>query len=187
MKRTSSFPPAAQPGRAAKPSGDAHPTPDALPLPAAHASAPNGVAARTAEPGTHQREAGSGASGDAYHIYFREVGRVPLLTPAEQAELIRQMRAGDMAARKRLITSLLRLVVKTAHSFEGLGVPLLDLISEGNIGLMKAVDRVKPGRGASLVVYASFWIQQRIRQIQNAALAQLRCSLTSRETVRVTT
>src|SRR5262249_37301394 len=74
------------------------------------------------------------------------------------------IKRGDEEARKQMIKANLRLVVKIARDFEGLGLPLLDLISEGNIGLMKGVERFQPGKGAKLSTYASWWIKQAIKQ-----------------------
>jgi RNA polymerase primary sigma factor len=87
-----------------------------------------------------------------------------LLTIQEEVALARRIQAGDEAARERMIKANLRLVVKIARDYEHYGVPLLDLISEGNIGLMKAVERFDPGRGAKLSTYASWWIKQAIRR-----------------------
>jgi len=160
MKHTTDTRRPARRSRAARHSDSESTLPPAL-APCGHNPPSIAISDPAPKRGTPRRDAGSG--GDAYRLYFREIGSIPLLTPDEQAELVRRMCAGDQAARERLIKSLLRLVVKIAHSFDGLGVPLLDLISEGNIGLMKAVDRLKPERAASLVVYASIWIKQSIR------------------------
>ncbi len=103
-------------------------------------------------------------SRDAFHLYLREIGPLPLLTPEEETSLACRARHGDDAAREALIKGNLRLVVKIARDYENLGVPLLDLIAEGNTGLMKAVDRFDPSRGAKLSVYSSFWIKQSIRR-----------------------
>jgi RNA polymerase primary sigma factor len=97
-------------------------------------------------------------------LYMREIGRVGLLTRQEEGELARRVQRGDAAAREQMIKANLRLVVKIARDFDHMGVPLLDLISEGNIGLMRAVERYDPDRGAKLSVYASFWIKQQIRR-----------------------
>jgi RNA polymerase primary sigma factor len=96
--------------------------------------------------------------------YLLEIGRIPLLTPEEEIELAGRIRNGDAAARERMIDANLRLVVTIARDYVNLGVPLLDLISEGNIGLMKAVDRFDPERGAKLSTYASWWIKQAIKR-----------------------
>lgn len=102
--------------------------------------------------------------GDTLQLYLREIGQVKLLTPKEEITLARRIQRGDKAARELMITANLRLVVKMARDYEGLGLPLLDLINEGNIGLMKAVQRFRPGRGAKLSSYASWWIKQAIRR-----------------------
>jgi RNA polymerase primary sigma factor len=102
--------------------------------------------------------------GDALHLYFREIGEVKLLTPREEIALARRIKRGDKQARERMIKANLRLVVKIARDYEGLGVPLLDLINEGNIGLMKGVERFRPGKGAKLSTYASWWIRQSIKR-----------------------
>jgi RNA polymerase primary sigma factor len=101
---------------------------------------------------------------EIYQLYLREIGQVPLLSREEELALARLARSGDAEARERLIRGNLRLVVKIARDYEGFGLPLLDLISEGNIGLMIGVDRFDPERGAKLSVYASFWIKQSIRR-----------------------
>jgi len=99
-----------------------------------------------------------------FHLYLREVGRIPLLTRAEEYDLARRVQRGDEAAREQMIQANLRLVVKIAREYEDFGLPLLDLISEGNIGLMKAVERYDPDRGCKLSSYAAFWIKQAIRR-----------------------
>lgn len=105
-----------------------------------------------------------GARGDAFQLYLREIGQVPLLTPKEEIALARRIKRGDKEAREHMIRANLRLVVKIARDYEGMGVPLLDLISEGNIGLMKGVERFNPAKGAKLSTYASWWIKQAIKR-----------------------
>ena len=100
----------------------------------------------------------------AFRLYVREVGQSRLITPQEERELARRIKKGDAEAREEMIKANLRLVVKIARDYEGLGVPLLDLISEGNIGLMKAVKRFDPDKGAKFSTYGSFWIKQAIRR-----------------------
>lgn len=97
-------------------------------------------------------------------IYLREIGRVPLLTPEEEVQLAAKIKKGDKEARVRMIRANLRLVVKIAHDYANLGLPLLDLISEGNIGLMKAVERFDPAKGGKLSTYAAWWIKQSIKR-----------------------
>jgi len=102
--------------------------------------------------------------GDVLQLYLREIGQVKLLTPAEEIALAKRIRRGDKRARERMIKANLRLVVKIARDYEGMGLPLLDLINEGNIGLMKGVERFDPRKGAKLSTYASWWIKQSIKR-----------------------
>src|SRR3979411_1851861 len=97
-------------------------------------------------------------------IYLREIGQIPLLTPLQEIELAAKIKRGDKEARALMIRSNLRLVVKIAHDYANLGLPLLDLISEGNIGLMKAVERFDPAKGGKLSTYGSWWIKQSIKR-----------------------
>src|SRR6202049_1941701 len=96
--------------------------------------------------------------------YLQEIGRISLLTPQQEIELARQIKKGDAAARERMMNANLRLVVTIAHDYVNLGLPLLDLISEGNIGLTKAVERFDPAKGAKLSTYAMWWIKQSIKR-----------------------
>ena len=95
--------------------------------------------------------------------YLQEIGRIPLLTPQDEIDLARKIKKGDAAARERMINANLRLVVTIARDYVNLGLPLLDLISEGNIGLTKAVERFDPTKGAKLSTYAMWWIKQSIK------------------------
>ena len=97
-------------------------------------------------------------------IYLREIGQVKLLTIQDEIELAAKIKRGDKAARIRMIKANLRLVVKIAHDYSNIGLPLLDLISEGNIGLMKAVERFDPAKGGKLSTYAAWWIKQSIKR-----------------------
>ena len=85
----------------------------------------------------------------AIKLYLREIGQVKLLTPQEEIVLAARIKKGDKKAREQMIKANLRLVVKIARDYEGIGLPLLDLISEGNIGLMKAVERLIPKKAES--------------------------------------
>ena len=96
--------------------------------------------------------------------YLRDLAHIPLLTPEEEMELASRIQNGDEAAREQMIRANLRLVVAIAHDYVDLGVPLMDLIAEGNIGLMHAVDRFDPSRGAKLSTYAVSWIKQTIKR-----------------------
>jgi len=95
-------------------------------------------------------------------LYFREIGRFPLLSAEQERRLARQMAAGIDGARERLIVSNLRLVAKIAQEYADVGLPLIDLIQEGNIGLMDAIDRFDPERGFRLSTYSAWWIRRSI-------------------------
>src|SRR6202140_981555 len=100
----------------------------------------------------------------AMKVYLREIRQIPLLTAQQEIELAAKIRKGDCEARSLMINSNLRLVVTIAQDYANLGLPLLDVISEGNIGLMTAIDRVDPAKGAKLSTYASWWIRQCIKR-----------------------
>ena len=97
-------------------------------------------------------------------LYLREIGQVKLLTVQEEIDLAAKIKKGNKQAREHMIKANLRLVVKIARDYDGLGLPLLDLISEGNIGLMKAVERFDPKKGGKLSTYGSWWIKQSIKR-----------------------
>ncbi|MCQ2396432.1 MAG: RNA polymerase sigma factor RpoD/SigA [Lentisphaeria bacterium] len=101
---------------------------------------------------------------DTMKLYMQSIGQFPLVNQTEEKKLAKLIAKGDAAARDRLINSNLRLVVKIAHDFKGMGLPLLDLISEGNIGLMRAVEKFDPSKGAKLSSYAAWWIKQSMRR-----------------------
>jgi len=113
-------------------------------------------------PRTRERAAYDGDT--AIKLYLREIGQVKLLTPQEEIDLAARIKKGDKKAREQMIKANLRLVVKIARDYEGIGLPLLDLISEGNIGLMKAVERFDPAKGGKLSTYGSWWIKQSIKR-----------------------
>ena len=96
--------------------------------------------------------------------YLREIGRIPLLTPQQEIELAEKVANGDREARALMISSNLRFVVTIAQDYAHLGLPFLDIISEGNIGLTIAVDRFDPSKGAKLSTYAAWWIKQSIKR-----------------------
>lgn len=97
-------------------------------------------------------------------LYLRDAIATPLLTPQEEIELANRIQRGDEAAREHMIRANLRLVIKIAREYEDYGLPLLDLVNEGNIGLMRAVERFDPNRGAKLSTYAAWWIKQAIKR-----------------------
>jgi RNA polymerase primary sigma factor len=125
---------------------------------------PREVSPAEAAPPPGQRERGSYDGDTAIKLYLREIGQVALLTPQDEIDLAARIKKGDKAAREHMIKANLRLVVKIAHDYEGFGLPLLDLISEGNIGLMKAVERFDPAKGGKLSTYGSWWIKQSIKR-----------------------
>ncbi len=100
--------------------------------------------------------------------YFKEISAYPLLSKEEEIELARKARDGDEKARRKLILSNLKLVITIAKSYSSYGVPFLDLIEEGNLGLIKAVNRFDPDKGFRFSTYSSWWIKQSIvRAISN--------------------
>ena len=101
---------------------------------------------------------------DATSLYLKEIGYAPLLTAAEEVFYARKLLKGDQSARKRMIESNLRLVVKIARRYVNRGLELLDLIEEGNIGLMRAVEKFDPELGYRFSTYATWWIRQTIER-----------------------
>lgn len=95
-------------------------------------------------------------------IYLRQINKIPLLTHEEETELALKAKAGDRKARERLINSNLRFVVSVAKKYAGQGMPLEDLINEGNIGLITALDKFEPDKGYHFISYAVWWIRQSI-------------------------
>src|SRR5476651_418608 len=105
---------------------------------------------------------------DATQLYLNEIGFSPLLSPEEEVHFARLSQSGDPAGRKRMIESNLRLVVKIARRYVNRGLSLLDLIEEGNLGLIRAVEKFDPERGFRFSTYATWWIRQTIeRAIMN--------------------
>lgn len=97
-------------------------------------------------------------------LYLREISKTPLLTLEEEVALAERIKQGDPEARAHMIRANLRLVVKIAQDYGNYGMPVMDLISEGNIGLMKAVERFDPEKGGKLSTYAAWWIKQSIKR-----------------------
>jgi RNA polymerase primary sigma factor len=102
-------------------------------------------------------------------LYLREISKIPLLTPGEEIEIGTRARQGDLSAQQMLIESNLRFVIKIAKVYRGCGLPFMDLINEGNMGLIEAAKRFDPTRGVKFTSYAVWWIRQSILQ----ALANL--------------
>ncbi len=101
---------------------------------------------------------------DVTQLYLSEIGAKPLLTPEEELLTTRQVREGDFAARQRMIEHNLRLVVNIAKHYLNRGIPLLDLIEEGNLGLIHALEKFDPERGFRFSTYATWWIRQNIER-----------------------
>lgn len=99
---------------------------------------------------------------DPVRFYLKEIGTIPLLSPEEEKELARRSKEGDPLARQRLVEANLRLVVSIAKRYTGRGMSILDLIQEGNLGLMKGVEKFEPDKGFKLSTYATWWIRQGI-------------------------
>ena len=110
----------------------------------------------------HELSAEGVALDDPVKAYLKEIGQVPLLSTEEEQTLARAARAGDADARRRLSEANLRLVVSVAKRYAGRGLPFLDLIQEGNLGLMKAAEKFEPDRGFKFSTYATWWIRQSI-------------------------
>ena len=106
----------------------------------------------------------SAGTDSSISVYMREIAKTKLLTPEEEIELAARIAKGDDRARARMIESNLRLVVKIAKDYANYGVPLVDLISEGNIGLIRAVEKFDPKKGGKLSTYAAWWIKQSIKR-----------------------
>ncbi len=99
---------------------------------------------------------------DSVQLYLRSIGRIKLLSASEEIELARRIGRGDEIAKKRLVQANLRLVVSVAKKYQGRGLPFLDLIQEGNLGLIRAAEKFDPERGYKFSTYATWWIRQGI-------------------------
>ena len=99
---------------------------------------------------------------DPIKAYLKDIRHIPLLTPKKEVELARRIKKGDREAREEMIRANLRLVISIAKRYNNLGIPLSDLIEEGNIGLMRAVDKFEPAKGFRFSTYAAWWIKQSI-------------------------
>jgi len=117
-----------------------------------------------ARPAVLTWDAGEPDRGNTLQSYLREIRRAPLLSPQEEHETALRARAGDFAARQRMIERNLRLVVSVAKNYTGRGLPMVDLIEEGNLGLMHAITKFDPERGFRFSTYASWWIRQGVER-----------------------
>ncbi len=114
--------------------------------------------------GTKQREGSTIEDRASLNAYLREINRVSLLTADEEKELAYRIHDGDLEAREHMIRANLRLVVSIAKNYSGRGLTLMDLIEEGNIGLMRAVEKFDPAEETRFSTYATWWIKQGIRR-----------------------
>lgn len=124
---------------------------------------PRSSGERSAAP-SNTSVSGDSREEQAIRRYCREIAQTPLLTPDDEVRLAALIQKGDEEARTQMIKANLRLVVKIAQDYVGLGLPLDDLVAEGNIGLMKAVERFDPSKGGKLSTYAAWWIKQSMKR-----------------------
>ncbi len=117
-----------------------------------------------ATPAGIELAAGEGEVGNTLQTYLREIRRAPLLTPEQEFDTATRARTGDFAARQAMIEHNLRLVVSIAKNYLGRGLPMTDLIEEGNLGLMHSIGKFEPERGFRFSTYASWWIRQNIER-----------------------
>ncbi len=140
------------------PAGKSGPEPGTGPRAAASSKAPG----REPAPRDPKRSA---AGGDAtFTLYLREIGQLKPLTPRQETRLAARVKKGDKQARAQMIKASLRRVVKIARDYDNIGLPLLDLVSEGNVGLMKAVAQFDPAKGGTFSDHSSWWIRQSIKR-----------------------
>jgi DNA-directed RNA polymerase sigma subunit (sigma70/sigma32) len=120
-------------------------------------------------PPRRERAAGNGEA--AIQLYLREIGQVKALTPRQERALVVRSIKGDRQARERLIKGNLRRVANISAEYENIGLSLLDLISEGNLGLLKAVARFDPSKGTPFPAFSTWWIKQAIKRALSRSLA----------------
>ncbi len=125
---------------------------------------PSGKSSKSASKASKVAEDDTEHSVDAIKLYLKEIQRGTLLTAQDERDLAEKIALGDMAARDRMIESNLRLVVKIAKRYMNRGLPFLDLIEEGNMGLIKAVERFKVSKGCRFSTYATWWVRQSIER-----------------------
>ena len=156
-----------KPGPAAPLPAPAKPKPAAPVAPPRPAPAPASVPAPESEDRTEPGLPWDQLTPDErspLRYYLDQIGKTPLLTAEQEVSLARRIQKGDDAARQAMIQANLRLVVRIARDYEDFGLPFMDLISEGNLGLIKAVERFDPDKGGKLSTYAAWWIKQSIKR-----------------------
>jgi len=148
------------------PNGHAARRPIVLPVAEHPADIEDNAAVGTNEalPRVAELAAGDGEVGNTLQTYLREIRRAPLFSPQEEYDTALRARDGDFAARQMMIERNLRLVVSIAKNYLGRGLPMTDLIEEGNLGLMHAIGKFEPERGFRFSTYASWWIRQSIER-----------------------
>ncbi|HEX2129485.1 MAG TPA: sigma-70 family RNA polymerase sigma factor [Solirubrobacterales bacterium] len=129
---------------------------------------------REAPPTAYRNHTLAEATTDAMQLFLREAGRYPLLTKDEEVELAQAIERGDLGAKDRLINSNLRLVVANAKRYQNLGLPLLDLIQEGILGLIRAAEKFDWRKGFKFSTYATFWIRQALQRAVDAHARTIR-------------
>jgi RNA polymerase primary sigma factor len=122
---------------------------------------------------------------DSVQLYLRAIGRIKLLSAAEEIALARRIQIGDELAKKRLVQANLRLVVSIAKKYQGRGLPFLDLIQEGNLGLIRAAEKFDPERGYKFSTYATWWIRQGITRALADKSRTIRVPVHMVETINV--
>ena len=160
-KKTVAVKPELPPKKPALPAPKARPTPTPAPVPS-RSPIPTPDSDPT-EPGLPWEEL-STEERSPIRYYLDQIGKTPLLTLEQETALARRVLKGDEAARQQMIQANLRLVVRIAKDYDNFGLSLMDLISEGNFGLIKAVERFDPDKGGKLSTYASWWIKQAIKR-----------------------
>ncbi len=154
-KQPAAAKPVLPPKKPAPPEAKVRPTPTPIPNPASDTD--------PTEPGLPWEEL-STEERSPIRYYLDQIGKTPLLTLEQETALARRVLKGDEAARQQMIQANLRLVVRIAKDYDNFGLSLMDLISEGNFGLIKAVERFDPDKGGKLSTYASWWIKQAIKR-----------------------
>jgi RNA polymerase primary sigma factor len=160
-KKTVAVKPELPPKKPALPAPKVRPTPTPAPVPS-RSPIPTPDSDPT-EPGLPWEEL-STEERSPIRYYLDQIGKTPLLTLEQETALARRILKGDEAARQQMIQANLRLVVRIAKDYDNFGLSLMDLISEGNFGLIKAVERFDPDKGGKLSTYASWWIKQAIKR-----------------------